>query len=223
MAFILFPKVAWKSVAQNPTFYFICLQYYIIFAHNYTNNVAINWKSKKVRIVLAVIAFIVLGSLWYALWYRPRRKINAQKEAIKKAEESLLNVAISLAQPISESDLETDVVDFKVQSNFEPSEEKDPQIEILNTQYAIRDTQYEKGNDQFPLNRNKNSQGRNVKALQLWLQQYQNEELPKYGADGRFNEETEMACIRVANRDNISKKFFVNRRELLAIQNQLMN
>lgn len=177
---------------------------------------SINWKSKKVRIVLAVMAFIVLGSLWYALWYRPRKKIKAQKEAIKKAEESLLNVAISLSQAVSESDLDPDLVDFKVQSNFEPSDEE-------NTEVAIQNTQYEKGNDQFPLNRNKNSQGRNVKALQLWLQQYQNEELPKYGADGRFNEETEMACIRVANRDNISKKFFVNRRELLAIQNQLMN
>ena len=184
---------------------------------------SINWKSKKVRIVLAVIAFIVFGSLWYALWYRPRKKIKAQKEAIKKAEESLLNVAISLNQPVSESDLETDLVDFKVQGNFEPSGEENTEVEIPNTQYAIRNTQYEKGNDEFPLNRNKNSQGLNVKALQLWLQQYQNEELPKYGADGIFNEKTEMACIRVIGRDNVSKKFFVNRRELLAIQNQLMN
>jgi len=180
--------------------------------------VSINLKSKKVRIVLAVIAFIVLGSLWYALWYRPRKKIKAQKEAIKKAEESLLNVAISLAQPISESDLENDLVDFKVQSNFEPSDEENTVIELRTTNYELP-----KGNDEFPLNRNKNSQGLNVKALQLWLQQYQNEELPKYGADGIFNEETEMACIRVIGRDNVSKKFFVNRRELLAIQNQLMN
>jgi hypothetical protein len=176
--------------------------------------VAINWKSKKVRIVLGVVAFIVLGSLWYALWYRPRKKIKAQKEAIKKAEESLLNVAISLAQPISETDLD----DTEIQSDFSPSPEENTQAEIPNTQYTLP-----QGNDEFPLNRHKNSQGLNVKALQLWLQQYQNEELPKYGADGIFNEETEMACVRVIGRDNVSKKFFVNRRELLAIQNQLMN
>jgi len=179
--------------------------------------VAINWKSKKVRIVLAVIALVVLGSFWYALWYRPRKKIKAQKEAIKKAEESLLNVTISLDQPVSESDLDV----TKNQSNFETSDSNElGNYEIPTIQLPSISPQ---GNDEFPLNRNKNSQGLNVKALQLWLQQYQNEELPKYGADGRFNEETEMACIRVIGRDNISKKFFVNRRELLAIQNQLMN
>lgn len=171
---------------------------------------SIDWKSKKVRIVLGIIGFVILVSLWYALWYRPRKKIKAQKEAIKKAEESLLNVAISLAEKVTES--------TENQSDFAPSDEETTP-ELQTTNYELRTA---KGNDEFPLNRNKNSQGPNVIALQMWLQQYQGEELPKYGANGHFNEETEMACIRVANRDNISKKFFVNRRELLAIQNQLM-
>lgn len=163
---------------------------------------SINWKSKKVRIILAVIVFAVVV-IGYLLWQR--KKLKAKHKQLLEKKESLIKEQESLNELVSELE--------EIQSNFsdpEPTYEQETNIE------------WKEGNDEFPLRRNKFSQGRNVKALQIWLQQYQGEELPKYGADGRFNEETEMACIRVAGRDNISRKFFVNRRELLGIQNKLM-
>lgn len=163
----------------------------------------IDWKSKKVRIILAVIVFAVLV-IGYLLWRK--KKLTAKHKQLLEEKASLIAEQESLSKIVTQLE--------EMQSNF-----SDPEPAINN---EIKGD-WTQGNDEFPLNHRKNSQGPNVVAVQLWLQQYQGEELPKYGANGHYNSETDEAVRKVTNRDSISKKFFVKNKELLGIQNQLMN